>query len=373
MIISILSKCPINKAKAAVFLFAATFFFSSGLVAAQESIKMKEEKRSNPFGALEFLHWNSGWNNYKYPSEKELKKAVALMKEAGVGMVRMDFLWQEIEPEEGVFDFRKYDNIVDIVTSEGLQVLGLLNYSAPWASTCGQWNCPPSKNKSFVKYAQRVVSRYKDVIKHWEIWNEPDSSVYWSAQDGLKGYCALLKEVYPALKKVDPDCVILNGGLANGMMSVNRLYENGAKGYFDVLNIHYFDQPDYKGALSRVTAYPKLAYKVMVKNGDAGKKIWITEIGCPGVKKGLQVKDWWLGKNPDENEQALWVTEVFTGLLKDGHVEKVFWAFFRDTKKHWNTGVDYFGLVRWDFSKKPAYQNYRKCFQNWQNKAPFFE
>lgn len=104
-----------------------------------------------------------------------------------------------------------------------INILGILNYSTDWASGRG-WNYPPEDNKLFVDYALKVVNRYKDKIKYWEVWNEPDSHTYWAKQDGLKSYCVLLKDVYIALKKLDPECKILNGGLANGMLSVNRLY-----------------------------------------------------------------------------------------------------------------------------------------------------
>ena len=104
----------------------------------------------------------------------------------------------------------------------------------------------------------------------------------------------------------------------------------------------------------------------MVRKGDANKKIWITEIGCPGVKPQLEVNNWWMGKNPDERQQAEWVKEVYAELLKNPQVEKIFWAFFRDTKAHWDSGVDYFGLVRWDYSRKPAFEAYRECFQQWK-------
>jgi hypothetical protein len=290
------------------------------------------------------------------------------MKEAGVGWVRMDFLWEDIEPSQGEFCFDKYDEIVDLLCENNINVLGLLDYSATWASSCSKWNCPPSDNKLFVDYAVNVVSRYKDKIKYWEIWNEPDSHVYWEAQDGLKTYCILLKDAYGALKKVDPECKILNGGLANGISSINRLYDNGAKDYFDILNIHIFVSPLQHNAISTVMGYPKLAHKIMARNGDAAKKIWVTEIGCPGVKRGLKVKNWWMGENPDEKQQAQWLESVFTELISEKNVERVFWAFFRDCQRHWDNGIDYFGLVRWDFSKKPALFSYKECFQNWRKK-----
>jgi len=217
-----------------------------------------------------------------------------------------------------------------------------------------------------VNYAVTVATRYKDRIKYWEVWNEPDSGTYWSQQDGLKSYVALLKEVYTALKQTVPDCQILNGGLANGLASVNHLYDQGAKDYFDILNIHIFESPLHSGAVKRITAYPKLAYKVMFRNGDSQKKIWITEIGCPGVERKMEVNPWWMGENPDEQQQAEWVSLIFAELTQDKNIEKIFWAFFRDCQGHWNNGVDYFGLVRWDFSKKPAFFAFRKCFLNLQ-------
>jgi hypothetical protein len=78
------------------------------------------------------------------------------------------------------------------------------------------------------------------------------------------------------------------------------------------------------------------------------------------------VKNWWLGTNPTEKQQAEWVGAVYSELLKQPAVEKVFWAFFRDTDRHWDNGVDYFGLVRWDFSKKPSFISYQKSVNQWR-------
>ncbi|MDD5566224.1 MAG: beta-galactosidase [Candidatus Omnitrophica bacterium] len=323
-------------------------------------------KEDSPFGVLEFLHWNHSWNNFKFPDDKSLQKALKLMKKAGVGFVRMDFLWSEIEPRQGAFDFSKYDTIVELVAKNGIQILGILHYNTPWAASCSDWNCPPADNSLYAHYAAKVAGRYKGIIRYWEVWNEPDSRIYWSNQDGLKSYCSLLKDTYIALKKANPECKVLNGGLAGGISSVNRLYDNGAKDYFDILNIHIFESPLNYKAIAAVKAYPKLARKIMARNGDTGKPIWVTEIGCPGVKRGLTVNNWWMGKNPDERTQAAWVKDVYTALLNEAAVEKVFWAFFRDCDTHWDNGIDYFGLIRWDYSAKPAFFAYKRCVSEWE-------
>jgi len=331
----------------------------------KELTGLAQKNNDSPFGVLEFLHWNHAWNNYKYPSREDLEKVIKLIKEAGVGWIRMDFVWGDIEPEPQKFDFNKYDLIVDLLAKNEIKILGILHYSTDWASSCGRWNCPPADTKLFVNYISKVIGRYKDKVKHWEIWNEPDSHIYWATQDGLKGYCSLLKEVYIAAKEVDPECKILNGGLAGGISSVNHLYDNGAKDYFDILNLHIFESPIYADSIKRVLSFFKLARKIMARNGDAQKELWVTEIGCPGVKKGLNVKNWWMGKNPSEPQQAQWLKDAYTQLLRQGYAHKIFWAFFRDCKNHWGNGIDYFGLVRWDYSTKPSFFSYQKCVKEW--------
>lgn len=325
----------------------------------------KKNADNSPFGALAFLNWNHAWNNYMYPDKATLNKAVRLLKEAHIGWVRMDFLWQDIQPLKDQFDFAKYDYIVELLSRNNIKILGLLDYYADWASPKGLWNYPAEDKSLFIQYCSKVVQRYQDKVKYWEVWNEPDSHTYWFNQDGLVSYCRLLKDVYTALKKIDPECKILNGGLASGLSSVNRLYDNGARDYFDIMNIHIFETPLDNEAIKRVTAYAKAVHKVMSRNGDGNKKIWVTEIGCPGIRKDPAVNNWWMGPNSDEQTQAVWLKDVFKNLLVLPMVEKVFWAFFQDTKKHWDNGVDYFGLVREDFFKKPSFGAYKQSFNSW--------
>ncbi|MEW6101380.1 MAG: family 1 glycosylhydrolase [Candidatus Omnitrophota bacterium] len=348
-----MNRSRINKYSVA----AIVIFLSIGIFL---GLKSKGPDMESFFGVLEFLHWDHPWNNYKYAREEELKKAASLMKEAGVGFVRFDFLWQDIEPRQNEFDFEKYDRIVRLLKENKINILGILDYNCAWQAPASKWNDPPSHSALFVSYASKVIERYKDTVKYWEVWNEPDSHIYWSKQDGLKSYCSLLKEVYVAAKKIDPECKILNGGLAGGLASVNKLYDNGAKDYFDILNIHFFENPLKDDSIKAVIAYPQLAYKVMERNGDGHKKIWITEIGAPGLKEGLETKNWWMGENPGEEKQAEWLEEVFSQLRKDRNVSKVFWAFFRDCDSHWGNGIDYFGIVRKDFSKKSAFFSLKK-------------
>jgi hypothetical protein len=66
-----------------------------------------------------------------------------------------------------------------------------------------------------------------------------------------------------------------------GLSSVNKLYDNGAKDSFDIMNIHDFQTPEDPIAVKRLSGLVNGTYKVMCRNGDGNKKIWVTETGCP--------------------------------------------------------------------------------------------
>lgn len=239
-------------------------------------------------------------------------------------------------------------------------VLGFLIWNHPW-------NSPPDFDL-YERYACKVVSHFKDKVKYWEIWNEPDVKTYWVPQDDMKTYTELLKRVYPAIKKIDPTCKILMGGVSSTPhISLKRIYRNGGKDYFDIVNIHPFTDPLFPNATNIVRGMHSSVYQVMYKYGDENKKIWFTELGCPGVKNPTQENGWWMGISPTEEQQAVWVKQIYAECLKWEGVDKVFWAFFRDTDNHFKTGTDYFGLIRNDFTPKPAYQAYKEILKQTPN------
>ncbi|MDD5236093.1 MAG: cellulase family glycosylhydrolase [Candidatus Omnitrophica bacterium] len=317
---------------------------------------MSADKRDSPspYGVLDFFPWMDGLNNDFY-DEAKIVQAARLMKEAGIGFVRTDFLWEDIEPSKGKFVFDKYERIVRILAQNQIKILGVLQYNTPWK---GAWNSAPDIDL-FAAYARRTVNRFKGDVKYWEIWNEPDSEIYWQPQDGLETYTNLLKKVYPAIKEEDPSARVLMGGLSqNFTRNLGQIYKYGAKEYFDIVNIHPFTNPLIPNAMEILKLFYDEVRAVLVKNNDSQKEIWFTEIGCPGVKE-RNTTDWWLGNNPLEEEQAGWVKKVYAEPLEWKGVKKIFWAFFRDTPRHWNNGTDYFGLVNTDFSKKPAFTVYK--------------
>lgn len=312
----------------------------------------------SPFGVLDFLAWDHDWNAYHYAGDK-VDRTAALMEEAGVGFVRMDFLWSDIEPEKGKWEFAKYDRLVKTLWKHHIKVAGLLAYNPLWSGS--RWNHAPD-HTLYARYARRVVEHFNDRVRHWEIWNEPDHENYWRPQDEMASYVQLLRRVYPLLKEADPTCVVHIGGMSRCLpASMKQIYTHGGQDFFDVTNIHPFSNPTMPDVMEGLWLLFQSVRKVMDAHGDQRKPIWFSEVGCPGMADPQSTVDWWLGRNTNEAQQAEWVRKLYAEPLRWTGVEKIFWTYFRDVHRRWGDGTDYFGLVRENFSKKPAFEAYQQA------------
>src|SRR6185437_2105319 len=128
---------------------------SAWLLPARRAFAQAEDPRdsSSPYGVLDFFAWDQAWNHFHYGDDK-VDRAVALMKDAGIEFVRLDFPWAELEPQKGRFDFRRYDHILDLMQRNGLHALGILAYNPSWRS--GDWNAAPVL-EDYLAYARKIV------------------------------------------------------------------------------------------------------------------------------------------------------------------------------------------------------------------------
>ncbi len=321
---------------------------------------------NSPFGLLAFLHWNHDWNNAHFP-EPLVKQAAKQIKDLGVDMVRLDVVWSDVHTGFHKYDFSRYDRLMNLLAEHEVKPLVLLHYNKERLDASGKevWSDPPESFDEYADYVHATVSRYKTTVHHWEIWNEPNHPVYWSKpKDQLKTYVNLLRKAYRAAKSADPSCLVLNGGITEPVVEdVENLYTSGGGLFFDILAIHTFLNPWENDHQQKFEAIVEGVRNVMLKHGDEQKRIWITEMGCPGVPQPKQVKNWWAGDNLSEQQQADWLEKQFEMIKKYPYVEKLFWAFYRDTNGFFNDGTDYFGLVRFDLSPKPAFERYQKLIR----------
>lgn len=159
-----------------------------------------------------------------------------------------------IEPERGVYNWDVLDASVRALSAAGFEIAAQFLYTPVWASPhpekaneiaiCLPVSSAyaPADMADFTTFVEKTVLRYKDRIKIWEIWNEPNmpnGSIYWF--DTPENYVRLLKAGYLAVKKVQPEAEVWNGGI--GMrLSYHAFYDKilrgGASDYFDKLSLH---------------------------------------------------------------------------------------------------------------------------------------
>jgi hypothetical protein len=133
----------------------------------------------------------------------------------GVRTARRDLHWSAIEPARGSFDFSGPDLLIDAVDGVGAELLGLLVYGNAWAcSDCGDGNYPPDDPADYANYAATLVERYKERVRRWEIWNEPNGGIrFWEPHEDPVAYADLALLAAQAIHAVDPGAEVSLGGL----------------------------------------------------------------------------------------------------------------------------------------------------------------
>ncbi len=203
------------------------------------------------------------------------REEFAKMREAGIEWARTDFDWSGVEPKPGEWNFSHLDETMDWAEAAGIKILPILDYDVKWAS-------PAYKHlDKWGEYVRQVVTRYKDRIRVWEVWNEENLDHMWREKPDGANYVPLLKTAYETIKAIDPKLTVLFGGTAGIPYEyIEAAYQAGAAPYFDVLNIHPYRYPNTPEQRSLVGDVVKLR-ELMGRYNDANKPLWITEIGWP--------------------------------------------------------------------------------------------
>jgi hypothetical protein len=155
----------------------------------------------------------------------------------------------------------------------------------------------------FSDYVTHVASRFCADIKTYEVWNEPDVTVFWKPKPDAAQYVRLLEAAYKAVKAACPDAQVISGGLGS-----NSDYTKGAWWFldemaaarpdlcsiFDILGLHPYTADSLPPEYDRVTSkgwevrgqveMTRLAREKLAKMGCPEKPLWFTEIGWASYK-----------------------------------------------------------------------------------------
>ena len=277
-----------------------------------------------------------GMYMYRYnlspESQAEQERLAEMGAAAGVRWSREEFGWARMEPRKGKFEWEFYDRLLDRAEAHGISVYALLSY---WSG----WTKPNTAEgiDDYCTWVRACVERYRDRVKYWEVWNEPNI-FFWTGPREM--YAELLRKAYETIKDVDPSAEVM-GMSTSGIDTafIRQMMDLGAP--FDILTIH-----PYRGRMDSALFIDELREcRQMVRRRDGSyREMWITEMGWPTVP----------GQR-SERMQAGLLSRVYLAAIASGVVRNVSWYDFRDD------GVDplyhemHFGVMQRDFSPKPGY------------------
>jgi hypothetical protein len=292
--------------------------------------------------------------------------AIAAM---GARWVRMDINWDLVQRDgPSSFNWAPFDRVVAAAQARGLNVLGTILYTPPWARPAGTGaTTPPTSFSDYFAFAKAAAARYAPLGVHaYEIWNEANNTRFWAPRADAARYTDLLKGASAAIRSVDARAFIVTAGTspapdARGNIApvsfLKEIYARGGKSAFDAVGHHPYCAPAYPGdaqwwsAWYQMTGARTSLRTVMDDNGDAGKQLWATEFGAPTNGPS--------GSFVPETVQAEMLTRAYKLFNSYRWAGPLFWYAARDQGTDRSTREDFYGLLRKDFSPKPASDAYR--------------
>ena len=377
-------------------LLALTCAFGLTLFLASARSAVAHQADVTPLPPVQGADGRAGacYSFYYDPPDGPDRPFIQMAQDAGSRWDRFDFIWPNIEPSNGSWDFGAYDTLVNDLDAVGMNMVGILLWTPEWAATRGgsgpsvadsqlrppgwymsvtptlsapmalsasssppqglylSWNDP---NNHWGDYVYHVVSHFGDRVKHWEMWNEPEWPYFWTGTSA--DYAQLLKVGYQATKAACPDCTVLFGGLHYWMNTsyykwVLSVLANDSSApqnnhFFDAMSVHLYSRSSSIYDEVNNIRDGMRAYDV----GD--HPIWLTETGVPVWGDSQVVYRAKYDYAATYDEAAAYVIQSYANSWASD-VEKYF--FFR---VHDADMGEYFGLTRNDRTLRPAYVAYQ--------------
>ena len=283
-----------------------------------------------------------------------------------VGTLRVNLAWGSVQsgPDTG-YDWSHYDPVIAGAAKNGIRVLPTVYSSPQWAEPSPEYPPLGDRLPDFEDFARAAVLRYgsngsfwkenpgvpKLPITDWQLWNEPNSPLFWKPTPDAGDYLELLRGFDSAVLGADSAARIMVGGLfptPRGGIDLEpflaALYRGGGKGLFDAAALHSYAATP-QDALDSV----EQARRVLDRFGDRRARLWITEVGwaSAGEPSGLTV---------GPQRQADYLTQTFELAAEDRErlgLDGVIWYSLNDTPGPLWPG--HCGLFTLDGAAKPSW------------------
>ncbi|MDI4647438.1 carbohydrate-binding protein [Cohnella hashimotonis] len=286
----------------------------------------------------------------------ELDSYLNQIAASGAAYIRFDFSWALIQAGgSSSYDFTDTDRVVDAAIAKGIKILAL-----PTGVTAWSGDPVPSNASSYQNFMYNLGLHYiPKGVTDWELWNEPNIQGISPAAYTQKILIPGATGIRQAATQLGKTVRVISGGLAPAATDgtnyspldyVTGIYANGGKNYFDALGHHPYTWPADPTipTLYNTLLNSQQLYDVMAANGDGAKKMWATEFGYPTnsiSERGVT-----------EAQQAQYMVDAYN-IWKGFSYSGGPWMMysFKDNGTDVMNPEDFFGLIRFNGTAKPAY------------------
>jgi exo-beta-1,3-glucanase (GH17 family) len=293
-------------------------------------------------------------------SNAEMTHELNALQSAGANVLRVDVGWSTLETAKGHYDatyLAKLDALTAQARERGIKIIATLWWTPRWASAEGNWNDAPSRAADYGDFARFISSRYGSELAAMEAWNEPEINNNLVSSNLPATYTQMVKAFYVGAKEGDPSIDVLAGSLAYADTTFLRaLYADGIKGSFDGIAVHpYADgaDPANMAVTHSFLGGIEALHAAQLAAGD-NTPMWVTEFGWPtGASTGAN----------SEQQQAEFTQKAFALLDGLSYVKAASIYQLRDMGVSPSNPEDNFGLLRQDFTPRPAYAAFKAAME----------
>lgn len=314
-------------------------------------------------------------------------------QELEVGWERITFDWMRIQPNgPGDFEIKTVlrDDWVQDAAYTNREIVGMLINTPPWASATGEPSAVPdglysafdSPENQWAVFLRQLIPPMAEIgIHRWIIWNRQDImegdslTLPTSFAGSVEDYYRLVKIAAQTIKSIDPDAVVLVGGLvwwgdvaAERELYLHRFIDIALDDPTSLENSFYFDgvtvdilmtgQP-IDGIVVTSDAAGDIVTQVqdiLNQNGIVDKQIWVNELGAsPTLDSQVDSPAFDIAISLDQQTDFLiqgTALALAAGAQRIGIFKLYDSNFVPD--ETWS-----FGLIREDNSERPAFSALR--------------
>jgi hypothetical protein len=278
---------------------------------------------------------------------------VKMIADAGFRWVRMDLKWDVTEHERGRYDFGEYDRLVKALDEYKIQVLFILDYGNPLYTN----GAPPrtaETRQAFARWATAAAKHFSNRGIIWEIYNEPNVSMFWPPKPNVSEYVELSLAVGRAFRSEVPNEKLIGPAVSGiDFRFLDACFKGGLLDYWDAVSVHPYRQHDPETAVVEYCRLRKLISAYRFRSGSNRMIPIISgEWGYSSVWPGMT----------EEKQGERFAREMLTNVANEIPIS--IWYDWRDDGSDPKDPEHHFGLVRnayrpgqdQVYEPKPAYR-----------------